>query len=1070
MVVTPNGPVRYERDVFYDANDNVVREDVQNIDADGALQANTHFTTVREYDILNHVVRTCREKGDFAVPAEQLDCSGLPPSEFVTTEYGYTANRKRSLVRSGEAVNGNDPDNVVQTLFDERALVFRTIRAPGHTDQASEQHDYDGNRNQTRLQEGLEAKTHVTIYAFDGYDRRTSATDPMGNVASRGYDANGNSIHAEMWGQLVDMPGRAGNVLLREASFAYDNLDRLTETQQAFFDPATQTPISDGASQTQFVWSDASLLLQVVDDNGHIDSAISYDTALRRGFVTDAAGNTRTYAYDSNSNVLSVVEFDLSDLGLADQEFTTTYEYDGLDRRTRAIDNVGNITVWHYDSRRNIATIVDQRGNTTLREHDGLNRRRTTWHVMTDTGNGEGTPIGQITTSQEWNDNNRITARIDDNANRTEYAYDALNRRTMTEYADCTQVTVVYDVHGQIVQKTDGNGTVAVQSYDLNNRPTVTIVLPGPGVSDDTTFEIREYEGRGLIVSAEDDDTHVTMSWDSLGNCNTETVSGETTLRTFDGVGNKLTCTYPGGRVIAFDYDAIDNLETVSDGSTELAVFWHVGSNRVERVHYGNGTRLDLTWDGITGAPNDPGDFGVKHVSRTTHTRVSDPALLDDRKFACDPAGNNTVREELISGALFEYGYDSVNRLVRTVRTPPGTPGGEILYNLDGVGNRQEVTGGPDPGLYTMNQEVCDPADSQMNRYTTTLSDFRDYDDNANLVSIDGATEKLLAFAYRARLVRNQDADQGIDVSFVYDTFGRRIAKTVSDNGQPTSTHYFYDGWRVIEERTGDGTTTATYVYGTYIDNVISMRRDAQDFFYHVNDMNNVVAISDQFGDVVERYAYTDYGVPSFYDSKGSQITESAVGNPYLYTGRRFDSESGWYYYRMRYLAPKAGRFITRDPIGIWGDTVNLGNGTAYVGNNPWSAVDPVGLDAGDIPTNVGGHDYTFTAIYYPACYWDCLEDCGKGVNWKSAAVGVWHLTGGFLIEFIPYLGEVIPSSYDLLKRMEEVIHECEEACDKDCEDVDGDATHSATGPKLTLLSGITYFARTTTPAAGLRA
>jgi RHS repeat-associated protein len=62
-----------------------------------------------------------------------------------------------------------------------------------------------------------------------------------------------------------------------------------------------------------------------------------------------------------------------------------------------------------------------------------------------------------------------------------------------------------------------------------------------------------------------------------------------------------------------------------------------------------------------------------------------------------------------------------------------------------------------------------------------------------------------------------------------------------------------------------------------------------------------------------------------------------------LFTGREYDPETGWYYYRTRYLDPVAGRFTTRDTIGIWGDAANLGNGYAYAANNPWSSVDPMG-------------------------------------------------------------------------------------------------------------------------------
>ena len=63
-----------------------------------------------------------------------------------------------------------------------------------------------------------------------------------------------------------------------------------------------------------------------------------------------------------------------------------------------------------------------------------------------------------------------------------------------------------------------------------------------------------------------------------------------------------------------------------------------------------------------------------------------------------------------------------------------------------------------------------------------------------------------------------------------------------------------------------------------------------------------------------------------------------------MFNGRVYDPETGFYYYRTRYLDPRAGRFTTRDTIGIWGDPANLGNGYAFVGNNPINRLDPMGM------------------------------------------------------------------------------------------------------------------------------
>ncbi len=46
------------------------------------------------------------------------------------------------------------------------------------------------------------------------------------------------------------------------------------------------------------------------------------------------------------------------------------------------------------------------------------------------------------------------------------------------------------------------------------------------------------------------------------------------------------------------------------------------------------------------------------------------------------------------------------------------------------------------------------------------------------------------------------------------------------------------------------------------------------------------------------------------------RLTPNSTGtlnNPFSYTGREFDSETGLYYYRARYYDPSAGRFLSED-------------------------------------------------------------------------------------------------------------------------------------------------------------
>ncbi len=190
------------------------------------------------------------------------------------------------------------------------------------------------------------------------------------------------------------------------------------------------------------------------------------------------------------------------------------------------------------------------------------------------------------------------------------------------------------------------------------------------------------------------------------------------------------------------------------------------------------------------------------------------------------------------------------------------------------------------------------------------------------------------------------------DTEYAYDALGRRIEKRHADG---TATRYVYDGSRVAEEWDvsggGSASLSASYVYGNYIDEVLTMRRGTSDYYYHGDDQHNVVKLTDNTGTVVESYDYGDYGQLEFYDPSGAllDVSESPFGNPYLFTGRRWDEELGYYYFRNRYLDPALGRFVSRDPIGLWGDAANLGNGYTYAASNPWSMVDPFGLCGGNV-------------------------------------------------------------------------------------------------------------------------
>ena len=135
--------------------------------------------------------------------------------------------------------------------------------------------------------------------------------------------------------------------------------------------------------------------------------------------------------------------------------------------------------------------------------------------------------------------------------------------------------------------------------------------------------------------------------------------------------------------------------------------------------------------------------------------------------------------------------------------------------------------------------------------------------------------------------------------------------------------------------------SAACYTFGSYIDEVLCMvKANGDRYYYSTNDLYSTYALTDSTGTVVERYMYDPYGRVTVLDGLGETVrTESAYGNPWTFTGRRLDQETGLMYFRNRMYEVGLGRFIERDPIGYRGGMLLYG---AYFVPD---SLDPLGLD-----------------------------------------------------------------------------------------------------------------------------
>jgi YD repeat-containing protein len=447
---------------------------------------------------------------------------------------------------------------------------------------------------------------------------------------------------------------------------------------------------------------------------------------------------------------------------------------------------------------------------------------------------------------------------------------------------------------------------------------------------------------------------------------------------------------YPGGRVLAYSYDASGGCTNIAESGASLASFDYIGADRLALVTYGNGLHSSFEYDGRDGVQNDPGDHGFGQVSHVVHVSTNGTKVKTSH-LSWDLKQNKAARIIPPTGTggstnVLTLAYDRADRLVHATVTEGTTTLRDTTYGLDRMGNRTNVTGAACSGPYTLDS-AFPPADYQMNQYTATPCDSRSYDNDGNLVSrsslADGALT-VYTYDYADRLVevlRVVDGGTGVPstnrvASYTYDALGRRASKTVHA-GEPTPVsrilRMVYDRACVIEERE-DSAVVSSYVHVADDRGLIGLRTGNTDYFVLADDQGNAVALTDTDGLVVEGYDYDDYGAVTFLASDGTptSATSSAFGNPYCWGGLRLDAETGLHNDDGGvYFEPPVGRAV-RGKIrmvkdqgnGNFSDVDSSASVAAkhYItiphdrrvpggssGNNPWTGGTPLGMKKGTV-------------------------------------------------------------------------------------------------------------------------
>jgi len=386
----------------------------------------------------------------------------------------------------------------------------------------------------------------------------------------------------------------------------------------------------------------------------------------------------------------------------------------------------------------------------------------------------------------------------------------------------------------------------------------------------------------------------------------------------YDAASNRASFTDPENGSTSYVYDTLNRLQTLTpptafSGTGSFGFSYDALSRRTQMTRP-NGLNSIYAYDNLSRL------LSVLHQSGST--------TLDGASYTVDNAGNRTSRTDQLAGVTSNYTYDPIYELTQVTQGVNTTES----YTYDQVGNRLSSLG-VSPYNYNTSNEL-----------TSTPNATYTYDNNGNtLTKVVGSNTTSYTWDFENRLSSVTLPGTGGTVSLKYDPFGRRIYKSSSSG----TSIYAYDGDNLIEETNSSGAVVARYEDTQNIDEPLAMLRSGATSYYHADGLGSVTSLSSAAGSIANTYTYDSFG--NLTASTGSLV------NPFRYTARESDTETGLYYYRARYYDQNVGRFLSEDASRQGSLEVVAWDFYSYVSNDPVNFIDPLGLYQlqGPIPGHV---------------------------------------------------------------------------------------------------------------------
>ncbi|HEX4561997.1 MAG TPA: RHS repeat-associated core domain-containing protein, partial [Gemmatimonadales bacterium] len=230
------------------------------------------------------------------------------------------------------------------------------------------------------------------------------------------------------------------------------------------------------------------------------------------------------------------------------------------------------------------------------------------------------------------------------------------------------------------------------------------------------------------------------------------------------------------------------------------------------------------------------------------------------------------------------------------------------------------------------------------------------YDPMGDLIQAACGSPASITWTYgydAARHLRTVTYNGTLVARYAYDVLGRRIAKRVYSNisgGIVAFTRFVYHRADVAFETDSSGSTGLRYTWGPATDDLLAIDDGSAHYLVVEDLLHSVRGLIRRDGTWIRAIRYKMYGA-TLRDTVSTVAPTWTLR--YQWTGREYDGETGWYFFRARYYDPNVRRFVQEDPIGYGGG----GNLYAYAAGGPLAARDPSGTKlSGDIDSCVGGN------------------------------------------------------------------------------------------------------------------